>query len=165
MLVNATFTLNGAPKPAFWHGLTPITTPGDMSGKRVENGWRIVEADGKNVLDAEVFVATNRFSINEGYEVGFEQRCALLTGQQWHGLWAALQRGGMACAVLMPAGSIGMPMPMHLFALGVNNVHSAINFAMFTACCVQLGTAGEPSEGDARLQGVLPASPRWPQGR
>ena len=76
MLVNATFTLNGAPKPAFWHGMLPVSTPGDMGGKKVENGWRIVEADGKNTLDAEVFVATNRFTINEGHEVAFEQRCA-----------------------------------------------------------------------------------------
>lgn len=75
MLVNATFTLNGAPKPAFWHGLLPMNTPGDMGGKRVENGWRIVETDGKSVLDGEVFVACNRFQIAEGKEKEFEQRC------------------------------------------------------------------------------------------
>ena len=54
MLVNATFTLNGAPKPAFWHGLLPISTPGDLGDKRVEDGWRVVDADGKNTLPAEV---------------------------------------------------------------------------------------------------------------
>lgn len=76
MLVNATFTLNGAPKPAFWHGLLPISLPGDMSDKEVENGWRKVDADGKNKLATEAFAVANRFSVAEGSEVDFEQRCA-----------------------------------------------------------------------------------------
>lgn len=76
MLVNATFTLNGAPKPAFYDALLPVTTPPDMSGKRVEAGWRVVEADGRNVLDAECFAVMNRFRVAEGREIDFEQRWA-----------------------------------------------------------------------------------------
>ena len=83
MLVNSTFTLDGAPKPAFWHGLLPLSTEPDMAGKRVEGGWRIVEADGKNLLDSEAFTVSNRFKIAEGQEKAFEDRCssALLTRQ------------------------------------------------------------------------------------
>ena len=78
MLVNATFTLNGAPKPAFWHGLLPISMPGNMEGKEVENGWRVVNADGKDLLPGETFVSANRFSVAEGSEAAFEQRSAAL---------------------------------------------------------------------------------------
>ena len=74
MLINALFTLNGAPKPAFWQAVLPISMPGDMSGKRVEEGWRVVEADGKNTLPAECFVVMNRFQVVPGGEEAFEQR-------------------------------------------------------------------------------------------
>jgi hypothetical protein len=74
MLINATFTLNGAPKPAFWDGLLPLSTQGQMGDKCVENGWRVVDADGRNTLDSEMFVVMNRFQITKGREVDFEQR-------------------------------------------------------------------------------------------
>jgi hypothetical protein len=76
MLINATMTLEGAPKPAFWQGTLPISKPGDMSGKLVKGGWRVVEADGQNTLPADVFVATNRFRVVQGHEHDFEQRYA-----------------------------------------------------------------------------------------
>jgi hypothetical protein len=86
MLINATLTLEGAPKPAMWQGILPISTPGDMSGKQVQGGWRVVAADGKNTLPAEVFVATNRFRVAEGRQNEFEQRygsSAALNGCCW----------------------------------------------------------------------------------
>lgn len=45
-----------------------------MAGKVVEQGWRVVEADGKNTLDAESFVAMNRFKVVTGREAEFEAR-------------------------------------------------------------------------------------------
>ena len=39
-------------------------------------GWRLVEADGENMLDKECFLAMNRFSVQAGMESAFEQRFA-----------------------------------------------------------------------------------------
>lgn len=74
MLVTSTQTLKGAPKPAFYEGLLPIASEPDMTGKRVSEGWRVVESDGSSTLDAECFVAMNRFKVVPGREAEFETR-------------------------------------------------------------------------------------------
>lgn len=77
MLVSSTQTLEGGPKPAFYDGLLPLSAPVDpASPLAVVDGWRKVEADGVNLLDAECFVAMNRFKIAPGQEAAFEQRWA-----------------------------------------------------------------------------------------
>ena len=40
------------------------------------DGWRVVEADGVNLLPPEAFVASNHFAVNPGFEAAFEQRWA-----------------------------------------------------------------------------------------
>jgi hypothetical protein len=73
MLVSSSQTLEGAPKPAFYDGLLPITTPVAPVGE-VEGGWRKVAADGENLITPDCFVAMNRFKIAPGQEAAFEQR-------------------------------------------------------------------------------------------
>lgn len=75
MLVSSSQTLEGAPKPAFYDGLLPIAPTVEDAPEAV-NGWRDVPADGVNSLDAECFVAQNRFRVAPGQEVAFEQRWA-----------------------------------------------------------------------------------------
>lgn len=73
MLVSSSQTLEGAPKPAFYDGLLPITTPVALAGE-VEGGWRKVVADGESLIAPDCFVAMNRFKIAPGQEAAFEQR-------------------------------------------------------------------------------------------
>ncbi|XRB13935.1 hypothetical protein RI054_07g37740 [Pseudoscourfieldia marina] len=77
MLVNSLQTLKGAPKPAFYDCLIPISMP--LTGDDVPlapGGWREVEADGKNTLDSDCFVAMNRFSVPVENCEAFEKRWA-----------------------------------------------------------------------------------------
>merc|ERR1711924_122751 len=59
----------------FFDGLLHLAAPPSQKGE-VEGGWRVVEADGKNLLEAENFVAANRFTVREGAEAAFEERWA-----------------------------------------------------------------------------------------
>lgn len=74
MLVSSSQTLEGAPKPAFYDGLLPLTTTWSPPGE-VEGGWRKVAADGETLVAPDCFVAMNRFKIAKGQEAAFEQRC------------------------------------------------------------------------------------------
>lgn len=75
MIINGFMTSKGPPKPAFWRGLlvekTQEEKPRLMSGP----GGR-PEADGQRLLEPEVFVSMNRFSVAEGREKEFEERWA-----------------------------------------------------------------------------------------
>lgn len=75
MIINGFMTSKGPPKPAFWRGMLMEKTleekPRLMSGP----GGR-PDADGQRLLDSEVFVSMNRFSVTEGREKEFEDRWA-----------------------------------------------------------------------------------------
>ena len=73
LLTTALFILNGGPKPAFYESLLPLSGNSRVSFDAV-GGWRKVEADGKTLLPADVFVAMNRFNIEKESEIAFEQR-------------------------------------------------------------------------------------------
>ena len=75
MILSSTMTLKGTPKPAFYDGLIPIAAP-EVEVPESVGGWRQVQADGKNPLPADVFVAQNRFKVDAGMEAVFEQRWA-----------------------------------------------------------------------------------------
>eukprot|EP00640_Fibrocapsa_japonica_P003225 CAMPEP_0113943270 /NCGR_PEP_ID=MMETSP1339-20121228/22520_1 /TAXON_ID=94617 /ORGANISM="Fibrocapsa japonica" /LENGTH=328 /DNA_ID=CAMNT_0000948099 /DNA_START=52 /DNA_END=1038 /DNA_ORIENTATION=+ /assembly_acc=CAM_ASM_000762 len=78
LLGTALFILDGAPKPAFFDGLLPLASdaPSKIASKAVD-GWRKdIVADGENLVEPEVFVAMNRFSIPEEARIPFEQRWA-----------------------------------------------------------------------------------------
>ena len=74
-MVSSLKVLKGPPSPIFFDGLLHLAAPPKTVGE-VEGGWRVVEADGKNLLEAENFVAANRFTVREGAEAAFEERWA-----------------------------------------------------------------------------------------
>ena len=78
MLVSSLRILKGGPKPAFYDGLLPLSSaPTEKSLKwQAEDGWRKIPADGKNPIDADVFVAMNRFKVLPGKEAAFEKQWA-----------------------------------------------------------------------------------------
>ncbi|KAK3234184.1 hypothetical protein CYMTET_55552 [Cymbomonas tetramitiformis] len=77
MLISSSQTLEGPPKPAFYDGLIPISMETNSESiPETVGGWRKVEADGKTLIPAECYVATNRFKIAEGFGTQFEQRFA-----------------------------------------------------------------------------------------
>jgi len=77
LLGTALFILDGAPKPAFYDGILPEVADEVGQVGSVKNGWRSdIVADGVNELNAEVFVAMNRFSIEPEMAIPFEQRWA-----------------------------------------------------------------------------------------
>jgi len=79
-MVSSAMVLTGAPKPAFYDGLLQQSTiPTEMP--ETVNGWRSVEADGKNLLDAEAFIACNQFFVPPSNAVAFEQRWANRTSK------------------------------------------------------------------------------------
>ena len=171
MLVNATFTLNGAPKPAFWHGLLPISVGGDMSDRTVEDGWRVVDADGKNKLDSEAFTVSNRFSVAEGSEIDFEQRCGACTP------WGPTTNENICCAQSVTA-CVREVLPHRERRMitsdcvtccvshtinGALCLRDACTFAI-TITSMQVGGAGEQAKADAGLQSVHHVPARWQAG-
>ena len=53
----------------FYEGLLPrARAPAPRSGRVVEGGWRVVEADGRSPIDAEVFAACVSLSVPAGAE-------------------------------------------------------------------------------------------------
>ena len=69
--------LKGGPKPAFYDGLLPVVKPPpEGTPWKAVGGWRDVPANGVDPLDADVFVAMNRFKVLEGKEEAFEKRWA-----------------------------------------------------------------------------------------
>merc|ERR1719483_1443214 len=74
MLVATARNTKGKPKPAMWEGILPVS--GTAAPEATPGGWRTVVADGSTTLEAEAFIAMNRFSVTEGGEAAFEARFA-----------------------------------------------------------------------------------------
>jgi len=74
MLVSTARNTKGKPKPAMWEGILPVS--GTAAPEATPGGWRTVVADGSTTLEAEAFIAMNRFSVTEGGEAAFEARFA-----------------------------------------------------------------------------------------
>jgi len=74
MLIATAKNTKGKPKPAYWQGLLPVSTPGNPPSDG--EGWRRIEADGKSTLPRDCFVAMNRFAIQPGMHDVFEDRFA-----------------------------------------------------------------------------------------
>lgn len=75
MVVNGFMTSKGPPKPAFWRGMLVEKTAEEKPRLLGGPGGR-PDADGEKVLDAEVFVSMNRFTVAAGREQEFEARWA-----------------------------------------------------------------------------------------
>jgi len=75
MIINGFMTSKGPPKPAFWRGMLMEKTRDEKPRLASGPGGR-AEADGSEVLDPEVFVSMNRFTVAAGREAEFEQRWA-----------------------------------------------------------------------------------------
>lgn len=74
-MVSSLQVLKGAPSPAFYDGILHLSNPPVPDAtKKIENGWRVVEADGVTLLPAECFIAANRFAVRPGAEAQFEER-------------------------------------------------------------------------------------------
>ena len=77
MLVNSIGVLKGPPKPVFYNGLLPeARKPKDSGDRKVEGGWRVVEANGKDKIDAEVFGGVVSFQLKSGSEDAYEKSWA-----------------------------------------------------------------------------------------
>jgi heme-degrading monooxygenase HmoA len=78
MLVSSLMILKGGPQPAFYDALLPVSNElsATTSKWQAEDGWRQVAADGEKPVDADCFVAMNRFKVIEGKEAAFEKRWA-----------------------------------------------------------------------------------------
>lgn len=77
MLLATARNTKGKPKAAMWEGLLPVS--GGTAPEATPGGWRQVEADGSTTLEAEAFLAMNRFSVTPGGEAAFEASLAPLT--------------------------------------------------------------------------------------
>merc|ERR1719217_222380 len=75
MMLAAAQNTKGKPKPAMWEGLLPVSSAPEAPLGGVD-GWRAVTSDGKSLVDGDVFIAMNRFSVAEGQEAAFEERFA-----------------------------------------------------------------------------------------
>lgn len=79
-MVSSAMVLKGAPKPAFYDGLLQQSIVPESVPETVD-GWRSVDADGKNILPAECLVACNQFFVPAENAVAFENRWADRTSQ------------------------------------------------------------------------------------
>jgi len=75
MVINGFMTSKGPPKPAFWRGTLMEKTTEEKPRLMFGPGGR-PDADGQNLLDPDVFVSMNRFTVTEGREREFEQNWA-----------------------------------------------------------------------------------------
>ncbi|EJK74106.1 hypothetical protein THAOC_04240 [Thalassiosira oceanica] len=74
-MISSARVLKGAPKPAMYDGLlqqsiVPSSVP------EVVDGWRSIEANGKDILPAESFIAMNQFFVPPANGPAFEARWA-----------------------------------------------------------------------------------------
>lgn len=76
MLMATAMNTKGKPKAAMWEGLLPVSMSPATPSAEARDGWREVVADGEIQLDAECFIAMNRFSVLPGGEAAFEERFA-----------------------------------------------------------------------------------------
>jgi len=72
-MVSSAMVLQGAPKPAFYDGLLQQSIVPESIPETVD-GWRSVEANGKDILPSECFVAMNQFFVGADNAAEFEQR-------------------------------------------------------------------------------------------
>eukprot|EP00929_Paragymnodinium_shiwhaense_P062809 TRINITY_DN31376_c0_g1_i1.p1 TRINITY_DN31376_c0_g1~~TRINITY_DN31376_c0_g1_i1.p1 ORF type:complete len:383 (-),score=97.57 TRINITY_DN31376_c0_g1_i1:202-1350(-) len=72
MIINGFMTSKGPPKPAFWRSMLMEKTSEEKERLLSGPGGR-PDADGSKILDPEVFVSMNRFTVAEGKEREFEQ--------------------------------------------------------------------------------------------
>lgn len=75
MIVSSFLTSKGPPKPAFWRGLL-LEKTSDLKERLISGPGGRPDADGSQMLQPEVFVSMNRFSVAQGREKEFEQRWA-----------------------------------------------------------------------------------------
>lgn len=75
MIISGFMTSKGPPKPAFWYGMLVDKSTQEKPRLQTGPGGR-PDFDGSKVLDPEVFVTMNRFTVAKGREVDFEQRWA-----------------------------------------------------------------------------------------
>ncbi|KAG8463614.1 hypothetical protein KFE25_003887 [Diacronema lutheri] len=74
-MISSLRVLKGPPRPIFFDGLLQLSAV-PTSLPPTEGGWRVVQADGQNLLPAEAFIACNRFSVLPEMAAAFEQRWA-----------------------------------------------------------------------------------------
>lgn len=74
MLVNSIGVLKGPPKPIFYDGKFPTARipPKESKERVVSEGWRVVEANGKDKIDSEVFADAVAFQLSAGKENAYE---------------------------------------------------------------------------------------------
>jgi len=67
MLVNSIGVIKGPPKPIFFNGSETSRRDASLvpEGRRVEGGWRVVEANGVDKLDAEVYASVIAFDLDD----------------------------------------------------------------------------------------------------
>lgn len=75
MIINGLMTSKGPPKPAFWRSMLMEKTTQEKE-RLLSGPGGVPDADGSKVLDPEVFVSMNRFTVAEGKEQAFEQMWA-----------------------------------------------------------------------------------------
>lgn len=71
LISTALFIVNGSPKPAFYDTLLPLN--GDKLDIEAPGGWRSVVADGENLLNPDIYVVQEKYSVKEGQQVNFER--------------------------------------------------------------------------------------------
>ena len=81
LLTTALFILNGKPNPAFYDAVHPKVSPSvlvDFKDLRppAESGWRVVEADGVNVLPPDLVVVQDRYAVGNEGRAAFESSAA-----------------------------------------------------------------------------------------
>ncbi|GMI10075.1 hypothetical protein TrVE_jg4407 [Triparma verrucosa] len=76
-MIQSLRVLKNAPSPAFYDGLLQLSNPpSSANAAKIVDGWREIEADGKEKLTAESFVATNQFYVPAENGQAFEARWA-----------------------------------------------------------------------------------------
>lgn len=71
-MISSAFVIRGAPRPAFYDGLL-MTSKKPKHMPVTVDGWRQVDADGKNTLPAECFIGCENFYVLPEHAVAFEQ--------------------------------------------------------------------------------------------
>lgn len=72
MVMSSFMTSKGPPKPSFWRGLLPLKSA-EQRDRLVSGPGGRPEADGEELLEPEVFVATTRFNVLDQSKTEFEQ--------------------------------------------------------------------------------------------
>ena len=144
-MVNSAFVLRGAPRPAFYDALYVRSRPPTVVPQTVD-GWRAVEADGENTLDAESYMHMSKYYIPASNMKQFERDYQHVTAQDPGGVVASALMRRDARAKGHGIKEMSLDEPSYVAIRIFDSKQEWLDFMEAHECVMRVGYARKPAE-------------------